>query len=76
MVGAGIAGLTIASKLKAKGIPSLVLEANSRVGGRTITEKVGEREIDLGATMIHGIGPGDDLNVYPGRYNPVYEIVK
>lgn len=37
-----------------------MLEAQSEIGGRTKTEKVGDREIDLGATMIHGIGPGDE----------------
>lgn len=26
--------------------------------------------------MIHGIGPGDELNACPGRYNPIYEIAK
>lgn len=66
----------MARELRKKGISALILEAQTEIGGRTKTVKVGEREVDIGATMIHGIGPGDQLNVCPGRYNPIYEITR
>ncbi len=37
IVGAGLTGLTVAYKLQAAGIPAIILEANSRIGGRVQT---------------------------------------
>lgn len=55
VIGAGIAGLAAAQKLKAAGFTVTVLEARDRIGGRvhTSTNSAGTT-VDLGATWIHG----------------------
>lgn len=55
IIGAGIAGLTIARKLAAQGHQVTVLEAKDRVGGRihTISDKFSQH-IEAGAEFIHG----------------------
>ena len=58
VVGAGLAGLTAARKIRAGGKSVLVMEAQNRVGGRTLSEDIGDGEIaDLGGTFI---GPTQD----------------
>jgi monoamine oxidase len=58
VVGAGLAGLTAARKIRAAGKSVLVMEAQNRVGGRTLNEDIGGGEIaDLGGTFI---GPTQD----------------
>src|SRR3954453_14546243 len=58
VVGAGLAGLTAARKIRAAGKSVLVMEAQKRVGGRTLNEDIGGGEIaDLGGTFI---GPTQD----------------
>ncbi|HEX6714140.1 MAG TPA: FAD-dependent oxidoreductase, partial [Thermoleophilaceae bacterium] len=58
VVGAGLAGLTAARKIRAAGKSVLVMEAQARVGGRTLSEDIGGGEIaDLGGTFI---GPTQD----------------
>ena len=54
----------------------LVLEGRDRIGGRIYTAPIGDNVIDLGASWIHGIGPGteDDDPNYDANYNPIYEI--
>jgi phytoene dehydrogenase-like protein len=54
VVGAGMAGLTAARTLAEAGLKVLVLEAQDRIGGRTLTQHVGEEAIELGAEFIHG----------------------
>lgn len=55
VIGAGIAGLAAAQRLKAAGFDVKVLEARDRVGGRvhTSTNSAGTT-LDLGAGWIHG----------------------
>lgn len=55
VVGAGIAGLAAAQRLKAAGFEVVVLEARDRIGGRvhTSTNPSGTT-VELGATWIHG----------------------
>jgi phytoene dehydrogenase-like protein len=48
IVGGGIAGLSAAFELQARGLSVRVLEATSRVGGVIATEHVGEWVIDAG----------------------------
>ncbi len=57
IVGAGMAGLTAARALVETGLSVVVLEAQQRIGGRILTEHVGEEVIELGAEFIHGRPP-------------------
>lgn len=49
VVGGGVAGLSIAWRLRALGVAAPVLEARDRVGGRTRTVRSGGVDADLGA---------------------------
>jgi monoamine oxidase len=53
VVGAGIAGLTVANALTQAGIECVVLEARSRIGGRLHTVDLGGSLVDLGGSWIH-----------------------
>ena len=53
VVGAGIAGLTAASRLRKAGVPCVVLEARDRVGGRLHTVDLAGVPVDLGGSWIH-----------------------
>ena len=35
-----------------------MLEARNRTGGRIFTDVMGSNKVDMGASWIHGIGPG------------------
>ena len=55
VIGAGIAGLSAASKLYQSGKAEVcVLEASKRVGGRIHTGKIGDNQVEFGAAWIHG----------------------
>jgi monoamine oxidase len=57
-----------------------VLEARDRIGGRLHTVELNSSPgtvVDLGASWIHGIGPGvigDETNSWAGQMNPVYRF--
>ena len=53
VVGAGIAGLAAASRLRRAGIECLVLEARDRIGGRLHTIDLAGVPVDLGGSWIH-----------------------
>src|SRR5919202_6703998 len=58
IVGAGLAGLTAARELQAKGLEPVVLEARDRVGGRTLNEPLGDGQVvEVGGQWI---GPTQD----------------
>lgn len=54
IVGAGIAGLAAASKLKTYGYDFVLLEGRDRVGGRIVTDDSLGVPLDIGASWIHG----------------------
>ncbi|MDH4418261.1 MAG: NAD(P)/FAD-dependent oxidoreductase [Acidovorax sp.] len=53
IVGAGIAGLSAARHLKARGLEVLVVEASPFIGGRVRSAAVGDSLVGIGATWIH-----------------------
>ncbi|MFD3444458.1 flavin monoamine oxidase family protein [Microbacteriaceae bacterium 4G12] len=55
VIGAGVAGLTVARLLTRAGRRVVVLEARDRVGGRVWTDRGAGHATDLGASWIHGI---------------------
>jgi monoamine oxidase len=57
VLGAGMAGLAAARALTVNGQRVLVLEAESRVGGRIFTRHVEDEVIELGAEFVHGRPP-------------------
>jgi len=58
VVGAGLAGLTAAARLREAGQEVLVVEARDRVGGRTLNHELGGGQVvEVGGQWI---GPGQD----------------
>ena len=57
IVGAGIAGLSLAGELRRAGRQVLVLERSRGVGGRCATRRTDGGPIDHGLTFIHGRSP-------------------
>jgi monoamine oxidase len=55
IVGAGLAGLTAARELEGAGAAALVIEAQDRVGGRTMAGRVAGTTVEMGGQWI---GPG------------------
>jgi monoamine oxidase len=57
VVGAGLAGLTAARELSGAGLEVRVLEARDRVGGRTLSQPVGEHPEDIVELGGQWVGP-------------------
>ena len=53
VVGAGIAGLTVANSMAHAGVECVVLEARGRVGGRLHTTDLAGSRVDLGGSWMH-----------------------
>lgn len=64
VIGAGIAGLAAANRLKARGAEVVVFEAGNRVGGRIRTDRSLGAPVELGAGWIHG----------PSTQNPIKRL--
>ncbi|MCB9667916.1 MAG: FAD-dependent oxidoreductase [Alphaproteobacteria bacterium] len=63
VVGAGVAGLTLAQSLSLAGVEVVVVEARDRIGGRVHTVDLGG-PVDVGAAWVHTI-----------RGNPVRDVL-
>jgi len=55
VIGAGMAGLAAAVKLRQQGFEVTVVEARDRVGGRINTDRSMGTAVDLGASWVHGV---------------------
>ena len=64
VVGAGIAGLTVANALAHGGVECVVLEARDRIGGRLHTVDLADSPVDLGASWIHMPGGGNPMRAF------------
>jgi monoamine oxidase len=64
VVGAGIAGLTVANALAHGGVECLVLEARGRIGGRLHTVDLAGSPVDLGGSWIHMPGGGNPMHAF------------
>jgi polyamine oxidase len=53
VVGAGIAGLTVANALSHGGVDCVVVEARARIGGRLHTIDLAGSPVDMGGSWIH-----------------------
>jgi polyamine oxidase len=53
VVGAGIAGLTVANALAHGGVECVVVEARDRIGGRLHTADLAGSPVDMGGSWIH-----------------------
>jgi polyamine oxidase len=63
VVGAGIAGLTVANALAHAGTECVVLEARDRIGGRLHTADPAGSPVDLGGSWIHMPG-GNPMSAF------------
>lgn len=63
VVGAGIAGLTVANALTHAGTECVVLEARDRIGGRLHTADLAGSPVDLGGSWIHMPG-GNPMSAF------------
>ena len=69
VLGAGIAGLTVAYELERAGYDVTVIEASHRIGGRNLTLRHGDRVDEMGYDQVCNFDDDDDLyfNAGPAR---------
>lgn len=59
IIGAGIAGATVAEELSKANIPFIIIEATDRVGGRLRNAKLDNINVELGANWMQGNRVGE-----------------
>ncbi|TAQ90118.1 hypothetical protein B7494_g1558 [Chlorociboria aeruginascens] len=74
VIGAGYAGLTAARDLTLSGYKVLLLEARTRIGGRSYSTTTKEHVFDLGGTWVHENQPNVWRNIC--RYNMQDQLEK
>ncbi|RDU96254.1 flavin monoamine oxidase family protein [Trinickia dinghuensis] len=57
VIGGGFAGLTSARDCAKRGLKTLLLEARTRIGGRTFVTHYQDHQVELGGTWIHWAQP-------------------
>lgn len=57
VIGAGLAGLSCAAALAARGTPVTVLEAQAEVGGKMRQVRAGGASVDIGPTLLTDLAP-------------------
>jgi|694.fasta_scaffold27668_4 monoamine oxidase len=62
VIGAGLAGLTVAHRLKEKGVDVQLYEARDRVGGRVFTVKIKDQIVELGGQNIRDGGEAENIS--------------
>lgn len=84
IIGAGVAGLSVARELYKKGMRPIILEARDRIGGRVHTTTQWGAATDLGASWIHKtqrnplktIARKNNLLTYSTVYSSSYPFAK
>jgi len=72
VIGSGFGGLALAIRLQAAGIPTLVLEARDKPGGRAYVYEQDGFRFDAGPTVLTAPGVIDDLFAAGGRNRADY----
>ncbi len=57
IIGAGMAGLAAAERLRAQGVPSVIFDKSRGFGGRMATRRTGDLQFDHGAQYFSARGP-------------------
>lgn len=60
IIGGGFAGASAALRLSKHGVPSILVEARDRLGGRVCTEQVAGHSVDVGGSNVHGYQRADN----------------
>ena len=72
VIGSGFGGLALAIRLQAAGIPTLILEARDRPGGRAYVYEQDGFRFDAGPTVLTAPGVIDDLFAAGGKRRADY----
>jgi len=72
VIGSGFGGLALAIRLQAAGIPTLLLEARDKPGGRAYVYEQDGFRFDAGPTVLTAPGVIDELFAAAGRNRPDY----
>jgi polyamine oxidase len=61
VIGSGAAGIGAGVTLSRNGLKYVVLEARERIGGRIMSTKVSEIELDMGACWVHSYSKANPI---------------